>query len=83
MADDTRIGVRALRENLADTLRQVGEGKSFTVVSRDKPVARLVPAPVQATGWRIPGLLKGQIHYAPDWQETPEWMIDLMEGNGA
>lgn len=80
MQDDTRIGVRALRENLADTLRQVSEGKSFTVVSRDKAVARLVPAPAQSK--RKIGLLKGKIHFAPDWDETPDWLTDIMEGKG-
>ena len=31
---------------------------------------------------RQPGGLKGQIWTAPDFDETPDWLIDMFEGKG-
>ena len=43
-----RIGVRELRQNASHYLRRVGEGESFVVADRGRPVAVLVP--VHPTG---------------------------------
>lgn len=37
------VGLKDLRENMEDYITQVGEGKSFTVVRRSRPVFRVVP----------------------------------------
>ncbi|PHY13029.1 prevent-host-death protein [Caulobacter sp. B11] len=84
MADDpTPVGVRALRENLSDYLRQVRSGASFTVMSRGEAVAEL-RAPV--TGPKVsrqPGLLKGHIVMADDFDIWPDDLLDAFEGRGA
>lgn len=32
---------------------------------------------------RQPGALRGKIHMADDFNETPQWLIDAMEGKGS
>jgi prevent-host-death family protein len=41
------VGVRELRRDLSDYLRRVGQGESFAVTLRGRPVAVLGPAPEQ------------------------------------
>jgi len=81
MADDaTPVGVRALRENLSDYLRRVQQGASFIVMSRGQAVAELrAPAGV-AKAQRQPGLLKGRIVMADDFDAWPDEMLDALEG---
>lgn len=37
------IGLKELRENMDNYISQIGEGKSFVVVRKSKPVFRLEP----------------------------------------
>jgi len=39
----TIIGLRDLRENLADYIAEIKKGKKFTVVRRSKPVFNITP----------------------------------------
>lgn len=41
--NESRIGVRELRQNASRYLRRVAAGESFTVTERGRPVAQLVP----------------------------------------
>lgn len=75
-----RIGVREFRENLTGYLRQARQGSAFLVTSRGQVVAELRPPPVEERPRRQPGALKGKIWIADDFDETPEWLIDAMEG---
>lgn len=81
MADDaTPVGVRALRENLSDYLRRVQQGASFIVMSRGQVVAELRAPTGIAKAPRKPGLLKGQIVLADDFDVWPQEMLDALEG---
>lgn len=40
---NTIIGLKELRENMDNYISQVGEGKSFVVVKKSKPVFKLTP----------------------------------------
>ena len=42
-----KVGVRALRQNASALLRRVQAGESIEVTDRGRPVARLVPVPVE------------------------------------
>jgi prevent-host-death family protein len=82
MPDDTKtVNVRALRDHLSDYLHRAEQGESFVVVSRDRPVAQLGPAPEQppVEGRRsLFGLLKDQIWIADDFDEMPAETLDAM-----
>lgn len=75
-----RIGVREFRENLTGYLRQARQGTTFLVTSHGEVVAELRPPPVSERPRRQPGTLKGKIWIADDFDETPTWLIDAMEG---
>ena len=69
------VGVRECRARLSELLDQA---ETIAITRNGKEVARLVPPEPKFE--RRPGRMKGQIWYAPDWMETPEDLIDLMEG---
>jgi antitoxin (DNA-binding transcriptional repressor) of toxin-antitoxin stability system len=81
MADDAiPVGVRALRENLSDYLRQAQQGASFVVMSRGEAVAEL-RAPARALDRpRRLNTLKGQIVMADDFDQLPDDVLDAIEG---
>ncbi|MSP02110.1 MAG: prevent-host-death protein [Acetobacteraceae bacterium] len=84
MTDDNtaiRVGVRELRENLSAYMRQVQGGALVHVTSHNKVIAELRPPPVEIRPRRLPGALKGKIWMAPDFDETPEDIIDAMEAD--
>lgn len=73
------VNFRDLRQNLAGFLRQARQGAEIIVTSRGEEVARIVPP---AKPRRRPvGLLKGRIHMAPDFDETPLDVVAAMEGD--
>ncbi len=76
----SRIGVRELRENLSGVLRRVQRGSSLLITVRDEVIAELRPPAAVSRPPRTPGALKGQIWMAPDFGETPDALIDIMEG---
>lgn len=75
-----RIGVREFRANMADFLRQAGQGASFVLMSRDVVLAELHPPSRPVRPRREPGALKGEIRMAPDFDALPSEVIDAMEG---
>ena len=84
MADDaTPVGVRALRENLSDYLRRVQQGASFIVMSRGQAVAELRAPAGAIKSPRQPGLLKGRIVMADDFDAWPDDVLDALEGREA
>lgn len=72
------VQVGEFRENLSAFLKEVEQGQELLVVSRSRPVARVIPAAPAAR--RQFGLMKGRIWMAPDWDEPDEVMIAAMEG---
>ncbi|MCA1939457.1 MAG: antitoxin [Caenispirillum bisanense] len=56
------------------------------VIRKDGKAVRLVAVPdpvgVKTRPDRRPGQYKGRVWMAPDFDETPEWLIDAFEGRG-
>jgi antitoxin (DNA-binding transcriptional repressor) of toxin-antitoxin stability system len=80
MTTPVRVGIRELRENLSAYMRQVQSGASVQITSHDKAIAELRPPPVEHRSPRRLGALRGKIRMAPDFDETPAYLIDAMEG---
>ena len=69
------IGLREAKAHLSELIDRVEHGEVLTLTRHGKPVARIVPMTE-----RRPGLLKGRIGMAPDFDATPEWLVDAFEG---
>lgn len=76
-----RVGVRELRGNLTDFLRQTRQGASFLITAHDQVVAELRPPPDAVHARRQPGSLKGRIRLAPDFDALPPDVLAAMEGD--
>lgn len=74
-----RVGVREFRGNLTGFLRQVRQGRSFLVTSRDQVLAEIRPPPKAEQPRRQPGALRGRIRMAPDFDTLPPEVLTAME----
>ena len=79
-ASPRRIGVREFRGNLAAILRQVRQGTSFIVTSRNEVLAEINPPSSVVRPPRRPGALLGQIQMAEDFDTLPSDIIAAIEG---
>jgi antitoxin (DNA-binding transcriptional repressor) of toxin-antitoxin stability system len=77
-----RVGVRELRANLSGLLRQARQGTSFLVMSRNEVIAEIRPPSGAERPRRVPGMLKGRIRMAADFDVLPDDVLSAMEGNG-
>ena len=76
-----RVGVREFRGDFSGFMRQVRQGASFEVTSRDEVVAVVRP-PEPAELRRRLGALRGQIVMASDFDETSPELIVALEHKG-
>lgn len=77
------VGVGDLRANLSGYLKKVGEGESFVIVSRGKPVAVLKPEdkPAKLEPRKLGGL-KGKIWIADDFDDPlPDEILDAFHAD--
>jgi len=81
-APTKQVMVGELRAKLAHYLQLVAAGESVAVVSRGQVVAELKPPGRPVGRLNTRGLLRGKIWLSPGWEETPDDLIDLMEGRG-
>ena len=76
-----RVGVREFRGNFADFMRQVRQGSSFILTSRDEIVALIQPPLPPPTSRRQPGTLRGKIRMAPDFDTLPTDILATIESD--
>ena len=77
-----RVGVRELRANLSGLLRQARQGTSVLVMSRNEVIAEIRPPSGAERPHRSPGMLKGKIRMAADFDALPDDILSAMEGHG-
>ena len=71
------VNVHEAKTRLSELLRRVEAGETVVIARSGTPVARLVPAqPVQP---RRPGAWRGRVRLAPDFDTTPQELLDAME----
>jgi prevent-host-death family protein len=77
----TKVGIRDFRSNLSGFLRRAHNGEIIVLTSHNKAVAELHSAtPTKQQARRKPGVLKGRIKVAPDFDTLPDEMIKAFEG---
>jgi prevent-host-death family protein len=72
----TTVNIHEAKTHLSKLLARVSEGEEIIIARNGKPVARLAPLEPEPKQ-RPLGIFKGQIWIAPDFNETPEEIIDL------
>ena len=75
-----RIGVREFRSGFSGFMREVRQGTSFLVTSRDQVVAVVQPPYPSVRPRRQPGGLRGRIRMGPDFDTLPADILASMEG---
>lgn len=75
----TTYNVHEAKTNLSRLLKQVADGEEVVIAKDGEPVARLVPV-TGKRGMREMGFAKGQIWMSDDFNETPEEILKLFEG---
>ena len=70
------VGVREAKAKLSELIDLALRGEEVTISRHGAGVVRLVPVALR----RQPGSLRGRIRMAPDFDETPEELIDAFEG---
>lgn len=75
-----RLGVREFRANMTGFLRQARRGSSFLVTSHDEVLAEIHPPSKAVRPRRQPGVLRGKIRLAPDFDVLPPDVLAAMEG---
>jgi len=70
------VNIHEAKTHLSRLLVRVSQGEQIIIAKAGKPVARLVPVPEQPKR-RVPGLDKGKIWMAPDFDAPlPDEIID-------
>lgn len=72
----SEIGLREAKAHLSELVDRVQGGETVTLTRHGRPVARLVPVRE-----RRPGLLRGRVGMADDFDATPDWLIAAFEGD--
>lgn len=75
------VNVHDAKSNLSELLRRVERGEEVVLARAGTPVARLVP--YTAPEPRQPGRWAGKVTIADDFDETPEDLLALFEGEPA
>lgn len=72
------INIYEAKANLSKLLRRVEQGEEIVIGRAGRPIARLCAYQARRAP-RVPGRLAGKIKMAPDFSDTPEWLIDAFE----
>lgn len=73
------INIHQAKTHLSRLVERAAAGEEIIIARNGKPVAKLVPF-VPSLEPRPIGGMEGKIWMADDFDETPEWLIRLFEG---
>ena len=77
MADPT-VNIHEAKTHLSRLIERVESGQEVVIARAGRPVARLVPYHSRTTP-RTPGLWRGRVRLAPDFDETDDVLVDAFE----
>jgi prevent-host-death family protein len=76
-----QVNIYEAKTHLSQLVDRAAAGEDVVIARNGRPVARLVPVE-QKPGRRVPGAWRGRVRIAPDFDETPQELIDLCYGEG-
>jgi prevent-host-death family protein len=77
MAD--AVNIHEAKTHLSRLVERVEAGEEILIARAGRPVARLVPLRSQLSP-RQPGIWRGRVRLAPDFDETDKELLDAFEG---
>jgi prevent-host-death family protein len=75
------VNIHEAKTHLSKLLGRVMQGEEIVIAKAGKPVARLVPELPSPPGKRVPGLSKGKLWIADDFDEMSESELALWYGS--
>jgi prevent-host-death family protein len=75
---DSRVNIHEAKTHLSRLVERVEAGEEVVIARAGRPVARLIPFRTR-TAPRIPGLWRGRVTIAADFDATPEDVISDFE----
>jgi prevent-host-death family protein len=75
------VNIHSAKTNLSKLLARVQEGEEIVIAKAGKPVARLVPDRPSGAAKRVPGIDKGKLWIADDFDSMPEGELALWYGS--
>lgn len=76
----TSINVHDAKTHFSKLLERVGRGEEIVIAKAGKPVARLIPERA-AEGRRVPGIDKGKLKIARDFDKMSQSELDDWYGS--
>lgn len=73
------VNMHEAKTHLSRLVERAASGEEIVIGRAGKPVARLVPFR-DVRRPRVPGSLRGKLQVAPDFDETPEWLVEAFSG---
>ncbi|GAB4267365.1 type II toxin-antitoxin system Phd/YefM family antitoxin [Deferrisoma sp.] len=74
-----QVNMHEAKTRLSELARRARQGDRVVIARAGEPYVDLVPHR-EERAVRVPGLLKGRVRIAPDFDETPEDVIRAFEG---
>jgi prevent-host-death family protein len=71
--------IHEAKTHLSRLIEQVEQGEEVIIGRAGRPVARLVPYHSDAEP-RRPDSMRGRIVIPPDFDSTPDWLVEEFEG---
>ncbi|MCU1759901.1 type II toxin-antitoxin system prevent-host-death family antitoxin [Pseudomonas sp. 14P_8.1_Bac3] len=79
MSEWVQVNMHEAKSQLSQLAERVWDGDKVVIAKAGKPYLDLLPH-VDAPRTRKPGRLKGKIWMSPDFDTTPDDIIDAFEG---
>jgi prevent-host-death family protein len=73
------VNIHEAKTHLSRLVDRAAAGEDIIIGKAGRPVARLVPY-TRSREPRSPGRWAGRVTIAPDFDETPGWLVDAFEG---
>ena len=72
------VNIHEAKTHLSRLVERAAAGEEIVIGKAGRPMARLVPySPTRHP--RRPGRWAGRVRLAPDFDRTPEWLVDEFE----
>lgn len=74
-----QVNIYEAKTHLSQLVDRAAAGEDIIIARNGRPVVRLCPLS-RTPGRRTPGTLRGRIRMAPDFDETPDEIIEMFHG---